>query len=253
MEQFTGETVRQLLEQGPGQVRQGTAEEGPAREAGAAPTHALWAKRRRPVMMAAPARLEAETPDAAQVSHAPAGVERRLPRRAELLWDRLRGSAPLPSARLAPQLLAHPFAAHALLVHPDAVAPGSTERCPQIGYAGAELEALGASTGPASADASPGAPIIARLVALGLFALATGAPAHLDSDDDPDLLPPASPLLFRAVALPLAPDAGSAGSAVVVVSWRRLLSADETADLHRELAMLLGWLSRPDGAMEARG
>jgi hypothetical protein len=253
MEQFTGETVRQLLEQGLGQVRQGTAGEGSAKEAGATPTHGLWAKRRRPLLMAAPARPEAEALDAAQVSHAPVGVERRLPRRAEVLWDRLRGNAPLPPAGMALQLLAHPFAAHALLVHADAVGPGSGESCPRIGYAGAELEALGGSTGPVPADASPGAPIIGRLVALGLSALATAAPAHLDSDDDPDLLTPVSPLLFRAVALPLAPDAGSAGSAVVVVSWRRLLSADETADLHRELAMLVGWLSRPDGAMEARG
>jgi hypothetical protein len=35
--------------------------------------------------------------------------------------------------------------------------------------------------------------------------------------------------------------------AVVVTSWRRLLSSEETAGLHRELAAAIDWMHRQPG------
>jgi hypothetical protein len=83
-----------------------------------------------------------------------------------------------------------------------------------------------------------------RLAALGLAAIAAGRPLHLDSDFDPDTGQTRSAVLFRAVALPLEADAGSglSGLAVVVLSWRKLLSARETDALHAELQAAVSWL-----------
>lgn len=167
------------------------------------------------------------------------GIERRLPRRAEVLWNRLRGGAPLPGADAAGVLLAPPFSTQALLV----TKPLSGR--PQIAYAGSEVSWLGpASVGPAMADSRPTAPIPHRLAALALAAIAAGGPKHLDSDFDPDTAGPKPGVLFRAVALPLAADPGSglSGLAVAVLSWRKLLSQDETDALHSELQHAIAWL-----------
>lgn len=169
----------------------------------------------------------------------PVGIERRLPRRAEVLWNRLRGEDSLPPAAAAGALLAAPFSTQALLVTKP------VHGRPQIAFSGSDMPRLGpAAIGPAAADARPTAPIAARLVALALSAIAAGAPKHLDSDFDPDTAGPQPGILFRAVALPLAPDGadGLAGLAVAVLSWRKLLSAAETAALHSELRAAVGWM-----------
>ena len=51
-------------------------------------------------------------------------------------------------------------------------------------------------------------------------------------------------LLLRAVALPFAADARGDIRCVVIASWRKLLSAEETAALHRELAAAMKWMHR---------
>lgn len=198
--------------------------------------HAPWHVRRRP----APAPGVPAGPVALPMSpDMPTGIERRLPRRAELLWNALRGKAPLPPAEAAGALLAPPFATLAILVTMP------IRGAPQIAYAGSEIGSLGpASVGPARADARPQAPIPDRLVALSLAAIAAAEPMHLDSDFDPDTAAPGPGLLFRAVALPLAPDpaSGLAGLAVAVLSWRKLLSHAETEALHLELRAAMSWL-----------
>jgi len=167
------------------------------------------------------------------------GIERRLPRRAEVLWNRLREDAALPPAEAAGVLLAAPFSTQALLVTKP------VRGRPQIAFAGSDISWLGpASVGPAFADSRPSAPIPHRLVALALAAVAAGEPRHLDSDFDPDTGGARPGILFRAVALPLAADAesGLAGLAVAVLSWRKLLSQDETDALHSELQAAISWL-----------
>jgi hypothetical protein len=168
----------------------------------------------------------------------PLGIERRLPRRAEVLWNRLRGEAALPPAAAAGALLAPPFSTQALMVTKP------VRGRPQIAYSGSDMPHLGpAEIGPAVADSRPTAPIALRLVALALAAIAAGAPRHLDSDFDPDTPGPQPGILFRAVALPLAPEGtdGLSGLAVAVLSWRKLLSPAETAALHSELRAAVNW------------
>jgi hypothetical protein len=166
-------------------------------------------------------------------------VERRLPRRAEVLWNQLRGDAALPPAEAAAALLGPPFSTQAILVSKP------LRGRPQIGYAGTDVGWPGSATiGPATADSKPTAPIPYRLVALALAAIAAGQPLYLDSDFDPDTPGPRAGILFRAVALPLATDpaSGLEGLAVSVLSWRKLLSADETSALHSELQAAMNWL-----------
>ncbi len=176
----------------------------------------------------------------------PIGIERRLPRRAEHLWNRLRGEADMPAAEAAAALLAPPFSTQAMLV---------TQRLrgrPQIAFAGGDISGLGpADIGPATGDSRSTAPIPQRLVALSLAAIAAGAPRHLDSDFDPDTKGPSPGVLFRAIALPLSADraSGLRGLAVAVLSWRKLLSKDETDALHSELQAAIQWLGTtgPEG------
>jgi hypothetical protein len=173
------------------------------------------------------------------------GIERRLPRRAELLWNRLRAESDLPPARAAGALLAAPFSTQALLVTKP------VRGRPQIAFAGADIGGLGpVGIGPAVADSKATAPVPNRLAALGLAAIAARRPQHLDSDFDPDLGANRSAVLFRAVALPLEADAGSglSGLAVVVLSWRKLLSAQETDALHAELQAAVSWLGSAQAA-----
>ncbi len=168
------------------------------------------------------------------------GIERRLVRRAEALWDSLRGADALPAAGVgAAALLRPPFASHAMLV---TLTSGADPGSPEVGFVGQALQGLVKSGGATEA----GVPRLdLRLSALGARAIRSRAPALLDSDDDP---PPARPpsadrphLLLRAIALPLAAGNGD-GSAIVVTSWRKLLSSAETAELHRELAAAIDWM-----------
>jgi hypothetical protein len=165
------------------------------------------------------------------------GIERRLVRRAEAQWRNLRPAADgraLPPAESASALLRAPFAGHALLV---TLAPASASR-PDIGWVGDALAALADEpVGPGG-----GAAVIERLAALGARAIRQGEPLHLDTDEDvPEPGSGPAQLLMRAVALPLAPGPDGA-CAIVIASWRRLLSGEETAALHRELAAAMDWM-----------
>lgn len=205
-------------------------------QSGANPSAGLWQVRHRAsVAPGLPGDLLSQMGTGEPLS----GIERRLPRRAEVLWDRLRGEADLPPAEAAGALLGPPFSTQAMLVTKP------LRGRPQIAYAGSEVGWLGpASVGPAVADSRPTAPIPYRLTALAMAAIAAGAPRHLDSDFDPDIAGPRTGILFRAVALPLAadPDSGLAGLAVAVLSWRKLLSQEETDALHSELQSAIAWL-----------
>lgn len=206
------------------------------RKADTGPMAGLWQVRRRDsVTDGLPADLLSQMGTGEVLS----GIERRLPRRAEVLWNRLRGDADLPPAQAAGALLAPPFSTQALLVTKP------QRGRPQIAYAGSEISWLGpASVGPAVADSRPSAPIPYRLAALAMAAIAAGAPRHLDSDFDPDTAGPRPGILFRAVALPLAPDpaSGISGLAIAILSWRKLLSQHETDALHSELQAAISWL-----------
>jgi len=181
------------------------------------------------------------------------GIERRLARRAEALWDALRGAAPMPDASAAAALLGPPFSGHAMLLKmPPASAPQPAQQrlpaapaLPHISFVGEALASLAVVFhGPVVPDARPVAPLDARFAALAQQAVATQAPAPFDSEGSPARSGAGrqTPLLMRAIALPCAP-AGSAGhTVVIIVSWRELLSADETDALHRELAAAIGWM-----------
>jgi hypothetical protein len=168
------------------------------------------------------------------------GLERRLPRRAERLWAELAGEGALPPAAAAEALLAPPFAGLAMLVSV------SRERRLRLLHAGEQLAQLGVGPGPIRPcpSTAAGAAVADRLGGLALEAVEAGSPQHMDSDYEADVGGGPPGLLLRAVALPLAPVAArrEAGLAVVVVSWRTLLSSAETADLHRELRAAMLWL-----------
>jgi hypothetical protein len=215
-------------------------QEGP--RTGSTPTP--WQFRPRAPVVAGPSAGLLSQMDGAAL---PMGIERRLPRRAEQLWNQLRGEAEMPAAEAAAALLAPPFSTQALLV------TRPVRGRPQIAFAGGDISWLGpADIGPATGDSRPTAPIPQRLVALSLAAIATGAPRHLDSDFDPDTTGPSPGVLFRAVALPLSADraSGLGGLAVAVLSWRKLLSKDETDALHSELQAAISWLGStgPEGS-----
>jgi len=218
----------------PGQSLHGQPTEAEA--VGVGPMAGLWHVRRRDAVVdGLPGDLLSQMGTGEVLS----GIERRLPRRAEVLWNRLRGDADLPPAEAAGALLAPPFSTQALLVTKP------MRGRPQIAFSGSEVAWLGpAAVGAAVADSRPSAPIPYRLAALAMAAMAAGAPRHLDSDFDPDTPGPQTGILFRAVALPLAPDpaSGLAGLAVAVLSWRKLLSQDETDALHSELKAAISWL-----------
>ncbi|TPE59214.1 hypothetical protein FJQ54_14210 [Sandaracinobacter neustonicus] len=206
------------------------------------PTQNPWATARRrrgalqPFDAASATALAGEAP--------PSGIERRLSNRAQALWMRLRGERRLPSADGATALLAPPFAAQAMRVE------RSRGGLVTIREVGAELlrmqfahEGTAMNMAASSANATLG--VGERAVALALEAIAAGQPLHLDSDFDPDIGGPRPAILFRAVALPFAPEAGQGltGVAVALISWRTLLSQAETDDLHRELGAAIAWLA----------
>jgi hypothetical protein len=168
------------------------------------------------------------------------GLERRLPRRAERLWSELKGDGEVPPAAAVEALLAPPFAGLAMLV-----SVGRDRRL-RLLHAGEQLAQLGVGPGPIRPCPSnaAGAAVADRLGGLALEAVEAGCPQHMDSDYEADVGGGPPGLLLRAVALPLAPAAArrEAGLAVVVVSWRTLLSSAETADLHRELRAAMLWL-----------
>lgn len=181
---------------------------------------------------------------------APLGIERRLVRRAEHCWAALRTGAALPPADAAAALLGPPFATQALLVRRPAADSPCTGR---LLYAGDELLRLGIVVehhggdhvgGDTDGGLRPATRLGDRLLALGLEAISSAAPVSFDSErDDGADSTEAQQLLTRAVALPFAPSGGSM-TAVVILSWRRLLSREETAALHRELAAAIDWMQQ---------
>lgn len=178
----------------------------------------------------------------------PIGIERRLVRRAEARWESMRRNDTLPQASAAGALLAPPFANRAMLISFPTLGAGSDDpgAMARFSHVGEALPALCAvPDGPVAADASPSAPLASRLVALAESALRNGAVRHLDSDEDGAGGPAygARPqLLLRAIALPLALARNGVSTAVVIASWRKLLSPDETAALHQELAAAVAWM-----------
>lgn len=183
------------------------------------------------------------------------GIGRRLARRAEALWDSLRGTAPMPDASASAALLGPPFSGFALLLTmppPAASAHSAAPALPHVYFVGEALAALSiVFKGPVVPDGRASAPLAARLAALAEQAVAKAAPVSFDSEGTPARSGAGcnTPLLMRAIALPLA-TAGEAGATdVIIVSWRELLSPDETDALHRELAAAIGWMQahKPSG------
>ncbi len=219
---------------------------------------ALWARRASPSTAvpdgpghvdADPGGLAGACPTADE-SLPMANPERRLARRAESLWEALRGGHPLPPASAAAVLLAPPFSGHGLLV--AVPAPGKRGDAPRILQVGHDVQKLGiSSSGARQSGAMPsaapgGAPAAllgGRLVALAVQASAEATTMAFDSEAHPFSVGGSQPpLLMRAIALPLAPEAGCEALVVVITSWRELLSAGDTASLHRELAAAIGWM-----------
>jgi hypothetical protein len=173
-----------------------------------------------------------------------AGVERRLVRRAEAVWDSLCLGAALPPASSAGTLLAAPFAPHALMF---AFPPYPTDRKavqPRIVRCGRALAELGITApGPVAPDSSPSAPPAAQLAMLAARAVALREPIVLERDSltVAGLGVESAPdghlgaLLLRAVALPFAADGKSGPLVVAIASWRRLLSVEEAESLAKEL------------------
>lgn len=168
-----------------------------------------------------------------------AGIERRLVRRAHTLWDELRGMHAMPHAAQSAPLLAAPFANHAVLI----LYPGPDRAT--IAHVGEQVRALGViAAGKVRPDIGPNASLAARFAALGHQAITNAAPARLHSEDMPPDTAAAPPLLMRNLALPIHTGSATA-AAIIITSWRKLLSADETAALHREMEAAMDWISRP--------
>lgn len=173
----------------------------------------------------------------------PSGFERRLVRRAELLWARLAEDAPMPVADRADDLLRPPFAAQGMMVEwPAGLSPS-------ISFVGDAL-ALLAGLSPGSAeDGALSTRLGTRLVGIARRAATLGEPCLYDSDQDRAAAQAQgadTQLLMRAIALPLSGvrNGGQGSTAVVIASWRKLLSAEETRALHRELAAAMDWMHR---------
>lgn len=152
---------------------------------------------------------------------APLGIERRIVRRAEAVWQSMLGGQHLPPATAAKQLLKPPFANGAMLL---------VDR--RVTYVGEGLLSLGIELSPSIRRAGS---LAAYLTELGISAIHNKCPMLFDTDHYPNEEQLAG-LLARAIALPLAPSITGAKSAVVVASWRRLLPDEQADALQRELA-----------------
>ncbi|WP_199555566.1 hypothetical protein [Sandaracinobacteroides hominis] len=239
MEQLSSSAIRQLLQ---------TARESAGGAAPGLQKVQPWAKREsyemgRPEPILGSHAALAPRMGSGQV--APGGIERRLVRRAETMWLGMKPEGELPVASAALQFVAAAMAGQALLL---SLPEGGD---PELLFAGEAISALARiEPGLARADSRSNATLAERLVALAVRAVATGAPALMDSDGEADAGGRGrAHLLLRAIALPFRPDnaADGAPAAVVVASWRKLLSARETAALHRELAAAIDWMH---GSME---
>ncbi len=182
----------------------------------------------------------------------PPCMERRLVRRAEALWARLAGDEAMPAADRADEFLRQPFSAQALRME---IPAGASAILASIGDSLAHLTSLV----PGPADEAAATRAGARLLALARRAATLGEPCLYDSDDhlaEGRAEAIHSQLLMRAIALPFSgvrgdpPGAAAPGvstpgaTAIVIASWRKLLSVEETQALHRELAAAIDWMHR---------
>lgn len=168
------------------------------------------------------------------------GLERRLPRRAETMWEQLATPPGLPPAAAVAPFLRPPYAGNAMLLRRPM---GQPARIETIG------EGLQAITHLRRGEYQPdegGMTALGRqMVELCEQALAAATPQRLESERMSQRPSAGRPhLLLRAVALPFAPDERGESAGVVIASWRKLLSAEETAALHRELAAAMDWMHR---------
>lgn len=243
MEQLSRQTVRRLLSDA--QARQGAIRS----PAAPAPAQRSWVD---PAAAGAHPATPAGDPTGEPARNLPFdgnGVERRLVRRAEAFWARQAADLDLPGGPLALDFARAPFADKALIIDLPAGRPAAVRHC------GEDLRCIAdpLQQDPAQADAGPAGPrswLGAQLLALGQKAAATGHCALFDSDHSPDVARTADPLLLvRAIALPYSGDCtgGPGAAAVVVASWRKLLSAEETRALHRELAAAIDWMHQQGG------
>jgi hypothetical protein len=173
------------------------------------------------------------------------GIERRLVLRAERLWHRLRGADEIPTAEAAAALLSEPFARHALLIVAGPAAPDQLGPAADILYIGDDVARLGlAAEGRVMADDAPDAQLDGRLAALARAAIGSRRPERFSSESICSAPgSSAGSLLLRAIALPVAVDALD-GAAIVILSWRKLLSPEETLALHHELEAAMDWILR---------
>lgn len=180
-------------------------------------------------------------------------VERRVVRRAEALWRRLAGERSLPAAASVGELLHLAIRGKALLLQNHADSPS------QLVFVGEHLMNLtGLAAGQLSRVRQECNALGESLVALAEQAIRTATLCWFESGGEggqhrdnsrADNRDSNLQLLMRAVALPFAARGSTtqAGSAVVVASWRRLLSREETRALHRELRAAMDWIQNQSG------
>lgn len=168
------------------------------------------------------------------------GIERRLVRRARAAWQKHCPEGTVPDLLQAASLLAPPFIDNLILV---SFRSPPADDLADILYVGEALATLGRlAAGPVLPERVSDAPLSARLAFLAKEAVDARAPIDLDSENSLGA-PLVQPLLIRAIALPVRLPQDRPG-AIIVVSWRKLLSQDETAALHRELAAAIDWIAR---------
>lgn len=175
-------------------------------------------------------------------------IERRTVRRAEAIWAQLAAHQHLPDPVKVDELLRNRMGRRSMLLQTPHDAPA------QIVCVGDRLSVLtGLVSGVVPDIIGQSTALGAELIALAEKAILAAAPCQFESGADAahdidnsrsDNRANNLQLLMRAVALPFArpgrPD--KAGSAVVVTSWRKLLSREETRALHRELRAAMHWI-----------
>lgn len=179
------------------------------------------------------------------------GVERRLIRRAEALWEHLQGDRALPPACAVRAFETSAFASHSLFFERPAGSDGRACRKLRLHRVGSGLTPLvGAATGDIACSPAQRAPLVARLADLAERAGRLAEPAVMETEGAPAptgrrsaIAAAGGGILLRAIALPFAsrtPD--GATTVIVVASWRQLLSTGEADALRRELAAAIDWL-----------
>ncbi len=172
------------------------------------------------------------------------GLERRLPRRAETMWEQLATHDTPPPESAAAQFLRGDYGANALRL----CATGNGDYL--LDFIGEGLQSITQLHCGRYLDGCHGADQLATQIGEELIGLAQAAirqttPVRLETERIANRIHPGHPhLLLRAVALPFSASGAAGPLAVVVASWRKLLSLEETAALHRELTAAMDWIRR---------